>query len=278
MAVSRRSLIWAPLAALVSPRLALGAEIHPIPEIAAALERIYNFDFDAAHQKLDAFIAAHPEHPLGYSFRASAYLFGELDRLRILESEFLTDDDKIQADENLAASPRIREAFIEAIQASDRLALAEPDKDVSALFALCMNEGMTTDYMAFIEKRRIASLSHAKRSQNFAVDLMHRYPAFVDAKLTSGVSEYLLGSLPFFLRWFVRMPEVQGDKSKAIDNLNAVARDGRYLAPFARILLAIVHLREKRPAQSRALLEGLVRDYPENALLRQELTKLSRRK
>jgi hypothetical protein len=140
-----------------------------------------------------------------------------------------------------------------------------------------MNEGLTSDYMAFIEKRRIGSLSYAKQSQNFALMLMREDPSFVDAKLTSGISEYLIGSLPFFLKWFIKFPQVDGDKKKAVANLNSVATTGHYLGPFARILLAIVHLREKRPAESRKLLEGLVRDFPENHLLKAELAKLSKR-
>jgi hypothetical protein len=63
--------------------------------IDTALQRMYNQDYTAAHQSLDNYIATRPQDPLPYAFRASAYLFYELDRLGILESEFLTDDKKI---------------------------------------------------------------------------------------------------------------------------------------------------------------------------------------
>ena len=60
-----------------------------------AITRMYDFDFAASHQILDRYIATHPGEPLPYGFRASALLFSELDRLGILESEFLSDDEKI---------------------------------------------------------------------------------------------------------------------------------------------------------------------------------------
>src|ERR1035441_6132163 len=63
--------------------------------IDAALQRMYNQDYATAHEILDRTIAICPEDPLPYAFRASAYLFYELDRLGILESEFLTDDKQI---------------------------------------------------------------------------------------------------------------------------------------------------------------------------------------
>lgn len=283
--VTRRRVLLVPAAAVLSrPALLVAQELraplekHPIPEIHAALERMYNFDFPGAHKLLDAFIAANPSHPLGYGFRASALLFSEMDRLRVLDSEFLTDDDKIQADTKLEPSARTRDAFVAAIQTTQKLARERTPRDASAMFALCMGDGMTSDYMAFIEKRRIGSLSYAKESQAYAVELQKKYPEFVDAKLTSGISEYLIGSLPFFLKWFIRFPQVEGDKKKAVANLNTVATDAYYLGPFARILLAIVHIREKRPAESIKLLEGLTRDYPENRLFKQELAKLQKKR
>lgn len=60
-----------------------------------ALHSLYNFDFTAAHATLNSYISAHPQDPLPYAFRGSAYLFYELDRLGVLESEFLTDDDRL---------------------------------------------------------------------------------------------------------------------------------------------------------------------------------------
>src|SRR5579871_3090760 len=77
-------------------------------EMDEAFHRLYNFNFAAAHAVLDKHIAAHPEEPFPYAVRASAYLFYELDRLGLLEGEFLIDDDRIAAKRRLKPDPAIR--------------------------------------------------------------------------------------------------------------------------------------------------------------------------
>jgi predicted Zn-dependent protease len=54
-----------------------------------------------------------------------------------------------------------------------------------------------------------------------------------------------------------------------------VANEGHFLKPFAKILLAIAALREKRPRDAERLLQDLAKAYPENPLFRTELDKLT---
>jgi hypothetical protein len=100
-------------------------------------------------------------------------------------------------------------------------------------------------------------------------------PPCYDAYMTAGLSEYMVGSLPFFVRWFVKFDNVQGSKEQGVKNLERVAKDGHYLKPFAKILLGIIDLREKKPRETERLLEELAHDYPSNPLFRRELAKLS---
>jgi hypothetical protein len=249
------------------------------PTIEAALQRMYDFDFPASHEILDRYIAAHPQDPLPYAFRASAYLFYELDRLGILESEFLIDDNKIaEKKKKLDPDPDNRAKFVRAVgEAETRVdaALKVDPNDRQALFAMCIAQGVTTDYMAFVEKKQISSLSVAKRSNNYAQRLLKLDSKFYDAYLTAGITEYMLGSLPFFIRWFVKFDNVDGSKQKGVDRLLLVAREGHYFKPFSKILLSIIALREKRPHDAQQFLIELARDYPDNRLFRKELNKLN---
>jgi len=266
------SAIWAGPAAC-------GADIEVHECIQQALDRLYNFDFSGAHQALDRHIAQKPEDPLGPAVKAAAYLFHELDRLRILESEFFADDKKIARKAKLKPDPEIRARLFEALARTDQLAkarLATDANDVNALFALCMEQGVLTDYKALVEKKGLRSLGNAKASNRYAVRLLDIEPDFYDAYLTTGVNEYLLGSLPFFVRWFVRMDGVKGSKARAFANLELVAQRGTYLGPFAKILLSIMCLREKRAHRCARLLAELAGEYPENPLLRKELAKVRR--
>jgi hypothetical protein len=259
--------------------LAIAAVCFPLKADAIddAYQRLYNFDFADSHRILDEHIRANPLDPLGYTTRAATYLFFELDRLKILAGEFFADDKKISGDDKLEPDPRIREKFFGAIDEAQRIAegrLAGNPGDPVALFSFCLTEGMRTDYMAFIEKKQFRSLGAAKKSHKYALELLRRDPTFVDAYLTTGLTEYLVGSLPFFIRWFVRFDQVQGSKQQAIVQLEKVSRDGRYLGPFARILLSLLYLREKKPEMTIRLLEDLTKEFPENTLLRYELAKI----
>ena len=125
--------------------------------------------------------------------------------------------------------------------------LRDNPKDKTALFALCITAGVTTDYMALVEKKQISSLGSAKRSNNYAQQLLKLDPQFYDAYLTAGFSDYMVGSLPFFVRWFVRFDNVSGNKERGLENLRLAAREGHYFKAFAKILIGIISLREKKP-------------------------------
>ncbi len=245
--------------------------------VKAALTRMYNVDFTAANRLLDEYVSQQPADPLGHTFRASSDLFFELDRLKVLEGEFFADDKRIADKRGLKPSPELRSAFFatmeRARQAADQRLKANPN-DSDALFALAINSGMTMDYTALIEKRQIASLNMAKESQRLALQVLKVDPGYTDAHLTTGSTEYLLGSLPFFVKWFVKFDEAKGDKLLAVRKLERVVDGGRYLGPFAKILLSLIHLREKRLPQSVRLLDELTREFPENPLFKKELVRV----
>jgi predicted Zn-dependent protease len=270
-ACSRRELL-----ALLTAAAGLRAAETPSP-IRRALDRMYNFDFAGANRILDARIRELPEDPIAYTFRAASLLFQELDRLGILESEFLADDERITEKKKLKSDPKVRREFYEFIEMARRRALhrlaTEPD-DTYSLFTMCISAGLVTDYVGLVERRQLGSLQHFKESQTYAVKLLRLDPTFTDAYMTKGLAEYVLGSVPFFVRWFVKFEEAEGRKDVAETNLKKVIASGRYLGPFAKILLSIIYLREKRPQDCERLLAELARDYPENPLFRKELGRI----
>jgi hypothetical protein len=250
---------------------------NPSP-VDRAFDRLYNFDFDGAESILAARLATKPDDGLAYSVRAASLLFRELHRLHILESEFFSEDRRIVEKIKLKPDIRTREAFDSAVKQAEEHAkqvLASNPGDPNALFTLSLSAGLKADYLAFIEKRQWQSLTSIRQAQNWSLQLLKADPGFADAELSGGACEYLLGSMPFFVRWFVRFDGVEGEKSAATRKLERVATSGRYLGPFARILLAIVHLREKRPQQALAILRQLARDFPQNPLFRKESLKLA---
>ena len=258
--------------------LSLHATAADPPTIDEALLHLYNFNFAAAQQTLDRVIAASPQAPLPYAFRGATYLFYELDRLGALESEFLSTDDWAYDKKKKTPDPAVRAQLQQALRDAEtraNTALKADPNNKEALFAMTIVQGVTADYMALIDKRQFGSLSPSKRSNSYAQQLLKLDPKFYDAYMTAGFSEYVVGSLPFFVRWFVKWDNVAGSKEKGKENLALAARDGHYFRAFAKILLAICALREKRPRDAQKSLAELTKEYPENPLFRKELAKLN---
>jgi tetratricopeptide (TPR) repeat protein len=239
-----------------------------------AFDRLYNYDFAGAHAILDEEMLRRPEDPLIYAVRGAAYLFGEFDRLKILELQFFADDDQVTDRKKLKPDPKAREQLFKVTGEARKRALtrlAVNPNDHEAMFALCTAAGTETDYLGLIEKRYFKTYSLSKESQLYARKLLAMNPPFYDAYLTLGTVEYVVGNLNFFFRLFIRFDQIEGSKKKAIEDLKKVVDHGRYFPPFAKTLLAAIYLREKQPQQALAIMKELERDFPENPLVKKEI-------
>src|SRR5213078_1482857 len=114
----------------------------------------YNFDFSGVNAILDKLEHKDPAYPLTYSVRAASLLFSELHRLKILETEFFSDDKVTTV--KLKADARIREQIFKATGDARRVSgkrLAAEPADRDAMFAMCMATGIETDYTILVEKK-----------------------------------------------------------------------------------------------------------------------------
>ena len=71
-----------------------------------------------------------------------------------------------------------------------------------------------------------------------------------------------------------RLGGLKGDQEQGVKELALVADHGRFLMPFARILLAFDDLRHHNTAAARKKLQWLREHYPNNPLFLQEIAKL----
>jgi hypothetical protein len=273
--------IWskaATLLVLLSASLACDATETAAPhDLDRGYQQMYNLDFPGAHATFGAYQGAHPEDPMGHVSNAAAYLFSEFDRLHILESDLFTDDHKFDNRSKLTPDPAVKAEFDKELDKSSDLAnqvLARNPKDKDALFSLVMTNGLRGDYAAMIEKRNLASLAYIKAGRLQAESLLAIDPTYYDAYLAVGVENYLLGSKPAPVRWVLRMTGSQTDKEEGVQRLRLTADKGHYLAPFARLLLAVAALRDQDRQTARTLLAGLASEFPGNQLYAKELARI----
>ncbi|MBV9405643.1 MAG: hypothetical protein JO211_09890 [Acidobacteriaceae bacterium] len=246
-------------------------------ELQRAYSDMYNLNFAQAHRAIAEFEAVHPDDPLGPVSDAAACLFSEFDRLHILQSEFFVNDSAITTSKKLSADPAVKAKFDDDLSKTERLAAAEmhrPGGHAGAMFANTLRLGLHADYLALIEKRDLAALSEMKKGRQLAEELLSQQPTYYDAYIAVGVENYLLSLKPAPVRWLLRATGAETDKQNGIDKLRLTAEHGGYLAPYARLLLAVAALRDGNRKKARELLSWLADHYPQNALYRQELSKL----
>jgi hypothetical protein len=253
------------------------AQIVHVPELEAGFHLLYELKPAEAHVQFEIWEKAHLEDPLGSASQAASYLFEECYRQGILTSEFFLDNKRFLGKIPLKPNPELRAAFFAADKQAQNLARlrlkTNPD-DTNALFAMALSAGMQADYASLIDKHQVESLKMIRDADKYANRLLTVAPDAADAYLGLGTANYIIGSLPALKRFFLGFAGIHGDKRRGIQQLEIAAARGHYLRPFAKILLAMAALREKKTEVARIQLKELVAEFPENPLFASELAKL----
>lgn len=238
---------------------------------------MYNLDFGGAHKEFQGWERSHPVYPLGPTSEAAADLFWEFNQMHVLEADLFMDDDKFFYRQAPGLDPQVKARFEREIARAENLAnhqLATASHDSNALFAKVLDAGMEGDCAALIEDRYFASLADMKRSGRLAETLLARDPSCYDAYLAIGVENYILSLNPAPVRWLLELYGAQTDQRTGIEKLQLTAARGHYLEPYARVLLAVAALREHDQQRAKQLLQGLVREFPQNQLYATELARI----
>src|SRR5665213_95197 len=263
-----KELVWLLLAAL-------GVHATTLDE---GYRQMYNLQFADAHRTFAQYQQENPADPLGPVSDAAAFLFSEFDRLKILQSEFFTNDRSFLDLRKPDADPEIKRQFEAALArtrqlADARLSLSPGDPD--ALFASILRLGLHSDYLALIEKRNMAALSEIKQGRILADRLLASHPRYYDAYIAEGLENYLLSLKLAPIRWLLHAGGAETSTQTGIEKLRLTAEKGRYLLPYARLLLAVADLRDNAPQRAKEKLQWLSREFPRNKLYREELAKLN---
>ena len=239
--------------------------------------KMYDLKFDESHQIFQAWMQSHPADSFGPASDAAAYLFSELARLGVLESELFTDNDRFLNRGSLQADPQVKAQFEREIAATERLAdssLHANAADINALFAKSMSFGLRADSASLIERRDFTALKYMKDSRAYEEKVVKIDPKAYDAYLGAGVENYLLSLKAAPVRFVLKLTGSLVDREQGIKQVRLTAQYGHYLEPFAKLLLAVAALRDNDHAHARELLSELHTRFPNNQLYLRELNRL----
>jgi hypothetical protein len=274
------------LLALVSGTLAqaqaqnVAAKSPSVEEkLAQSYRAMYDLKFQEAFKAADDAKAAAQDDPLPYVAQAWVAFFRELDRLHALRSEVFTTDDGFNGRESYAWEPESKKTFDTALDRAEKLAqdrLSHNPNDARALLALSLTNGLRGDDTGIFTKKDLKALSYIKTATNYSEKLLALSPDSYDAYVATGMGKYIIGRKSAPVRWVLRMGGYKGDEQEGMKELSLAADHARYLAPFARILVAFEDVRRNNPAEARRKLEDLHQQFPNNHLFLEELGKLNR--
>jgi len=238
----------------------------------SGLDALYNIDYDKAERDFKEIVKLTPNHPGGYQLLAARLWIKTLYESRRLQSS-LYNSEGFYSNGDDKVDPKIVTEFRNLTRQSKQLAeakLKQEPKNIEALDFLANTEGLKASFEEAVERRHFAAL----RDGNDAVD-HHRQvlkldPKYIDAQITIGLYEYVVGSLPLPVKILAGATGYRGSKRRGLEMLEQVAKEGRWAKDDAKSVLIVLYTREKRYEDVLKLSRELSAKYPRNYLLRLE--------
>ena len=238
----------------------------------SGLDALYNIDYDKADRDFKEIVKLYPNHPGGYQLLAARLWIKTLYESRRLqvslyssESFYTNGDDKVD--------PKIVTEFRNLTREAKRLAeakLKQEPKNIEALDFLANTEGLKASFEEAVERRHFAALRDGNDAVDHHREVLKLDPKYIDAQITIGLYEYVVGSLPLPVKILAGATGYRGSKKRGLAMLEQVAKEGRWSQDDAKSVLIILYTREKRFAEVITLARELSAKYPRNYLLRVE--------
>ncbi len=233
----------------------------------------YNLEFDEAIQEFEKAVAANPSSPDEHNHLAQALQFRELLRVGALESELVSGNNSFLRRPKVVTTAEVEAKFSREISAAMSLSqarLAKNARDVDALYAMGVAYGLRATWNFLNRKAWRDALRDATESRKAHNRITEIDPSNVDARLTQGVHDYIVGSLPFGYRMLGFLIGFSGDREKGIATIERVAQKGLKNRIDAKVILCGLYRREKKWKAAGPLLEELIALFPRNYVFRFE--------
>src|SRR5262245_9260912 len=238
----------------------------------SGLDALYNMDYDKAQRDFKEIVKLYPNHPGGYQLQAARVWIKTLYESRRLQgslyssqSFYSSGDDKVD--------PKIVTEFRNLTREAKRLAeakLKQEPKNIEAMDFLANTEGLKASFEEAVERRHFAALRDGNDAVNLHRDVLKLDPKYIDAQITIGLYEYVVGSLPLPVKILAGATGFRGSKKRGLILLEQVAKEGHWAQDDAKTVLVLLYRREKRFDDLLKITRELSAKYPGNFLLRLE--------
>lgn len=235
-------------------------------------EALYNFDYDRALKDFKEINRLYPTHPAGPQLLAARVWIKTLFESRRLQSSLYSSESFYSSGED-KVDPKIVDEFKVLTREARRRAevrLKLSPKDTEALYWLGATEGLKASFGEAVERRHFQALRDGNDAVDHHREVLKLDPKFLDAGLTIGLYEFVVGSLPLPIKVIAGVTGFRGSKKRGLALLEQVGKEGTWARSDARSLLIVLYTREKRYPEALAHAKELSAAYPRNYLFRLE--------
>lgn len=238
----------------------------------SGIEALYNLDYDKAERDFKEIVRLYPSHPAGPQLLAARLWIKTLYESRRLQSSLYSSESFYSSGDD-KVDPKIITAFRNLTREAKRLAevrLKQNPKDIEALDWLAAIQGLKASFEEAVERRHFAALKDGDDAVDHHREVLKLDPSFIDAGLTVGLYEYVVGSLPLPIKVVAGITGFRGSKKRGLAMLERVTKEGTWSRDDAKTLLIVLYTREKRFSDALSHARDLSAKYPRNYLFRLE--------
>jgi hypothetical protein len=241
----------------------------------------YSLDYATARAKFEEIRRRWPQHPAGDLYLANVVWLEHLFKLRRLQTGLYQNESFYAGVENSneeneqgdTVDPQVDRTFrglMAAAKGKAQAFVTANRKDAHARYYLGAVYGVLAGYEASTARKFFSAMRNGSRSVEQHQQTVKLDPNYIDAYLTIGLYDYVIGSLPFPLRALTTLGGMRGSKERGIRQLRQLIEQKAENADDARVMLLAIHQNEKRPDLALTLLEDLGARFPANFLFKLE--------
>jgi tetratricopeptide (TPR) repeat protein len=239
------------------------------PQVREAYEHFYNLDYPGAVERFERIHEAHPGDPQATALLLNAMIFQELYRLDLLDTTFYANDGFLTGRHATEEDPKTRDRILgladEAIREAD-LRIEHNPNDVDALFARGWVRSLKCAYVAMVERAYGAGFRLATKAKDDEERVLELDPDYVDAKLVTGVYQYVVGALPWPFKLMIGFAGITGSKTRGLAMLNDDGNRGVITRIESRTVIALFLRREAKYKEAIEVVRSLKSLYPHDFL------------
>ncbi len=238
-------------------------------KVQTGFNAIYNMDYDEAGQFFASLEKQYPHHPAPPLYLAIILWLEEMNRRQDLDLSRFMAPSYFTRKTSEAMPSEARSAFFSYLKKSESLTaaiLSKNPRDKDGRYFLATVHGLRSSFAITIDHSLWDAFRQGNKAYSLCKQLIDEDPGYYDACLTVGIYEYVVGSIPWYVKWMALMIGARGTKKNGFERLALASEKAEYNKNEAQLVQMVLYAREGRHSESLALAKSLAERFPRNFL------------